>query len=98
MWKCKTYKLQELLNKISFRLKEFDEDIFKGAVEKIISLEPGIIQFHFINGAFIDENYETKVVKERRKDNGPKECCGNSSFKQEQEYVLISELVQIMRE
>lgn len=72
-------KLQELLNKMPFRLKEFDEDIFKRTVEKIISLEPGIIQFHFINGAFIEENYETKAVKERRKANGQKECCGNSS-------------------
>ncbi|MCD3255055.1 hypothetical protein [Clostridium botulinum] len=72
-------KLRELLNKMPNRIKEFDEDIFKRTVEKIIALEPGIVQFHFINGAFIEEHYETKAVKERRKANGKKEYSGNSS-------------------
>lgn len=72
-------KLQELLNKMPYRIKEFDEDIFKRIVEKIIALKPGIVQFYFINGAFIEEYYETKAVKERRKANGQKEYSGNSS-------------------
>ncbi|KOC32265.1 recombinase family protein [Clostridium botulinum] len=72
-------KLRELLNKMPNRIKEFDEDIFKRTVEKIIALEPSIVQFHFINGAFIEEHYETKAVKERRKANGKKEYSGNSS-------------------
>lgn len=72
-------KLKELLKKMPYRIKEFDEEIFKRIVEKIIALEPGIVQFYFINGAFIEEYYETKAVKERRKANGQKECSSNSS-------------------
>lgn len=72
-------KLKRLLNEMPNRIKEFDEDIFKRTVEKIIALKPGIVQFHFINGIFIEEYYETKAVKERRKANGQKEYSCNSS-------------------
>lgn len=72
-------KLQEILIKTPDILKEFNPDIFRKTVKKIIALEPGVVQFYFINGSMIEEYYETKAVMERRQANGKKECSGDSS-------------------
>lgn len=70
-------KLESILSTFTCPLTEFKEEIFKSVVKDIIQIEPGIVEFHFINGAVLKGSYETKAVMRRRDENG-KECSDNT--------------------